>query len=118
MTKKINKNKDIFTINSYNQSGGTTAGQVNNYFAKQQRRLTDDLRQELRQAITKEDVITVEANLGDSEACAFANEIKSYLLNEEYNVKGVNITVRIPPPSGQSLYRHDNNKVMIIIGSI
>jgi hypothetical protein len=54
----------------------------------------------------------------DNEAYTFANEVKSYLINKRYSVKGVNFSVRMLPLKGQAIQRLDEHKIMVAIGSI
>jgi hypothetical protein len=108
-------NDDIFNVNSFNQQGGITAGQVN--FGLLPRHLDDSLQSQLLGVLKKDDEITITSVMGDQEALIFANEIKIYLGELGYVVKGVNQAIYNNPVIGQHFNRKPNsNQVDIIIG--
>ena len=86
------KEKTVFNVVSYNQSGGITAGQV--IIGSQPRLLTEDLKQQLKSGINsrftkygldQNSLINI-FTPPDSEAVDFGNQIKNYLKSEGYNV--------------------------------
>lgn len=91
----------VFNVTSVNQRGGITAGVVT--FKPQPRTLGDRQRNQLRQLLpdsTK--TVTIISTMGDGEALQYAQEIKKFLENEGFNVKGVDQSVSGTPMIGQA----------------
>ncbi len=91
----------IYNVNSYNQFGGITAGQVN--IGAQPRRLDDNGKAQLRQHLSKGKKITITAVLGDGEAFNFATEVMAFLQSEGYEVEGVNQSLYNKPVMGNNI---------------
>jgi excinuclease UvrABC ATPase subunit len=108
-------NKNI-NINSYNQSGGITAYNVN--IGPQDRKLTESTGQQLIDELKKrpDKEITVTAVMGDGEAFRFASQVKNFLTEKGYDPKGVNQAVYTNPVEGQIINEKDD-KIDIIIGN-
>ena len=87
---KGNKDENNIHVTSYNQKGGITANQVN-IEGKQQRHINDDLQLQLREMLKdfRENEIQMSYQVSDNEAFVFASEIKSFLENESWTVKGL-----------------------------
>ncbi len=110
--KDVSDSRNIFNVTTFNQRGGITAGQVN--VAPQPRRVNDDVRRQLRNALPRNSKVTLVAVMGDGEAFQFASEIKQFLGDEGYNVSGVDQVVYNGPVMGQSIRSRDNSFEVII----
>jgi hypothetical protein len=104
LNKRVIKNPEpnqTFLVTSHNQRGGITAGVVN--IGSQPRKLDLRLQHQLKQLLTdKTKTVTITSVLGDGEAYSFANQIKEYLIDEGYSVRGINQVVFTTPVFGQS----------------
>ena len=107
---------DNFNVNSYNQHGGITAGQVN--IGKVPRSLLPPIIQQILgiAAEYKGKKIVVSSAFGDSEAYDFALQIKSLLESNAYTVESMNQKMTVPPLKGQSFGPIDGG-VEFLIGS-
>ena len=76
----MSNDRPIFEVNSINQQGGITAGQVN--ISPQPRRLTEANMQQLRQNLPRNKKVTVVAVMGDGEAFNFAQQIRDFLAQD------------------------------------
>jgi hypothetical protein len=80
---------EIYHVESNNQSGGITAGKIENLnIGSQPRKLTPEIVKQLEEELVndREKEITVCAMMGDGEAISFANEIRDYLGDNGWNV--------------------------------
>ncbi|MEI6971019.1 MAG: hypothetical protein WCL44_05825 [bacterium] len=77
------------SVTSHNQSGGITAGKI--IVGRQPRKLDPQFKAQLERLLTHDtnQVILVDAQLGDQEAVQFAEEIKTYLESCGRKVNGV-----------------------------
>lgn len=90
----------VFNVSSTNQHGGITAGFVN--VGAQPRQVDARLRSRLQEMLPdKTKTVTVVSVMGDGEAFGFATQIKDFLTNQGYDVKGVNQSVFTAPVMGQ-----------------
>ncbi len=119
--KKINPNnmssneeKSNVTVNSYNQSGGITANQVN--IGKLARTLNVELQTQLQQLLAenKTQEISITSVMGDGEAFGFATQIKNFLEQQGFIINGVNQAVYTQAVVGQSF---NSKNLEIIIGT-
>ena len=107
----------IFNITSHGQQGGITAGQVN--FGNQQRNFNDEVAKSLKPHLpSKEKTIDLVAVMGDGEAFQFANQIKSYLEENNYMVDGVSQVVFLLPVKGLHVEETKDESIKIIIGNM
>ena len=92
-------------VSSKNQAGGITAGQVivNNNYVKPPRRLTDKTKAEFAAVLRKCDDkrVTLTHKMMDREAKAYAEEIKSHLGQNGYEVVGFSSGLFSMPSNGQ-----------------
>ena len=90
-----------FDVRSYNQQGGVTAGQIN--INRPPRTLSPQLKAQLDELLPahKDKEIKIDAQMGDSEAFQFAQEIKDYLEYNGWKVNGVNQVICDEPVMGQ-----------------
>jgi hypothetical protein len=103
----------VFNVASHNQSGGITAGVVN--VGPQPRKIDAGLMSQLTQILPeKTKKVTVTTIMGDGEAFAFATQIKDYLVQQGYDVNGVNQAVFSEPLFGQQF---DPNTLTLTIGT-
>lgn len=105
------------SVTSYNQQGGITARNVN--IQPSDRKLTTNLKQQIKELLSKYDYkkIEVTAILGDAEAFRLASQIKDYLVSEGYEIHGVNQAIYTQPVQGLSFEEPDDKGVAkIIIG--
>ena len=113
----MSKNDETnFNVTSFNQQGGITAGQVN--IGKQERHCSERFKASLAPHLPKdkEKQIVVSATLGDTEARQFAEEIKQYLEDEGYKVRGVLQVVRKKLVIGQEIVLSKDGGIEIKIG--
>lgn len=83
------KDKRVTEIKSINQSGGITAHTVN--VGAQRRQMTEKDGAQIKDVIPTDAQVTVATVFGDSEAFAFAIQVREWLLKNGYaEVKGVN----------------------------
>jgi hypothetical protein len=85
-------------INQNNTFGNNTVN-----VGAQQRHLESNLKQQLNSILNKSEPISLNASMGDGEAAMFAEEIKAHLLNEGYEVDGVNHCIWMPPQKDNQL---------------
>lgn len=109
--------EEYHQVSSTNQSGGITAHTIN--ARKSARHINQRLKAQINGLIPadKSEKIIVSSSLNDSEAFAFAKEIKDYLVSQGRNVEGVNQVITIPPAVGQDAYRDENGVFNIRVGS-
>jgi len=103
-------------INSFNQSGGITAYNVN--IGQQDRKLNNTIGQQLIDEIENrpDKTIRVTAVMGDGEAFRFASQVKNFLEQNGYEPEGVNQAVYSQPIKGQILEEKDDS-IDFIIGN-
>jgi hypothetical protein len=112
-TQEQAQRAQVFNVTSHYQSGGITAGVVN--VGPQPRKIDAGLMNQLRQILPdKTKKVTVTTIMGDSEAFAFATQIKDYLVQQGYEVNGVNQAVFSGPVFGQQF---DPNTLTFTIGT-
>lgn len=114
----MDKHNQNINVTSYNQQGGITANQV--LIGKQERHLTGELKQNLLDRLpnNKKVKIRVVSVLGDQEAFNLAQEIKTYLDNQNYQTQGVDQAIFDRPMVGQFIKEDlDNNIFEIQIGN-
>jgi len=103
LNKKIQKQAQpaqVFNVTSNNQSGGITAGVVN--VEPQTRHIDAVLVNQLQQILPdKTKTVTVTSVMGDGEAFSFATQIKDFLVQQGYDVNGVNQSIFTAPVIGQ-----------------
>ena len=102
------------TFNQNNQHGDNIMN-----IGSQPRELNIELQNQIKEVIKIDSVVNVTSVLGDGEAYNFANQIKSYLKEQGYEVNGVNQSVFSNPISGQIIEppKDNNNTYRIIIGN-
>jgi len=106
--------RSTFNVTSHNQQGGLTAGKVT--IGRPPRILDSTLKKHLLEILPgRDEQVTVESALGDSEARDFAQQICDFLRAENFNVHGVNLVVKTQPVRGQTYYKGNNT---ISIGSV
>ena len=111
-----NHNSNIINVTSFNQKGGITANQVN-IGIKRDRHINEILKRELRSHLQEKDqIIEISAIINDPEAFQFADEIKIFLEQEDYRVKGVHSTMYARPPIGNIIEARNQGGIKIIIG--
>lgn len=105
----------VYNVNSINQQGGITAGNVN--IGSQQRTVTPANRDQLRQHVPKDKKVTVVAVMGDAEAFNYAQQIFEVLKQDGYNVSGVDQALHNPPIMGQVISPKGNDSIEVIVGT-
>lgn len=111
----VSDGKSVYNVQSFNQSGGITAGQVN--IGSQPRQLNDNLRGQLRNALPRDKKVAVVSVMGDGEAFKFADEIKRFLEADGYNVSGVDQAVYTGPVVGQNIQSRGDG-LEVVIGTL
>lgn len=107
-----------FYINSNNQSGGVTAGIINNFQARPQRKLTNEARVDLLKNLGSSKKITVFSIMGDQESFILANEMLNFLKSQNLHVEGVTQCIYTVPVLGVHVKKSESNTEWeIIIGS-
>ncbi len=107
--------KNIFNVNSHNQSGGITAGIVN--LGLQPRKLDNTSAAQLTQNLSKHKKIKITSVMGDQEAFNFGHQILSYLKENGYEAEGVNQAIYSQPVVGQFIENGESDSIDIIIGT-
>lgn len=108
---------NVFKVTSNDQQGGITAGIVN-VFQKAKIQLSDENKQQMVEALTnKNSAIHVSLQSGGgSELIQFAEDIKSFLIQQGYvNISGVNTIFGFTPFQGVKI---EKNPTVIFIGSL
>lgn len=108
---------DIVNVTSHNQQGGITAYQVNIQQGDRvlNKASTDFL--EAKLAEYKPTFVEVTAVMGDQEAFRLARQIKNFLVDKGFTVKGVNQGMYTEPIQGVVLNEPDANAlVKIVVG--
>lgn len=105
----------MFNINSFNQSGGITAGVVN--LGPQPRRVDEQSGKQLLDNLKKGKKITITSVMGDQEAFNFGHQILNFLKGKGYNAEGVNQAIYSQPIIGQFIENKNPNQTDIIIGT-
>lgn len=114
MTNYEEKDKN-FSVTSYNQSGGITAGSVN--FGPKARSMDNRYGGQLQEHIPASAKVRVVSVLGDGEAFGFANQVLTWLKDNGYgSAEGVDQAVYTQPMRGQSINKKDDGTFEIIIG--
>lgn len=108
----MSKDKPVFNVTSFNQQGGITAGEVN--IGPQPRNLNSDLQTQLRSQLPSGKKVSVTAVMGDGEAFQFAQQVKDFLIDQGYEVSGVNQAIFAQPVMGQNIERGDDEYKVII----
>lgn len=97
-----NSSPTIFNVTSQNQTGGITAGIVN--FAPVGRHLNESLKKQLDETFPdSSEKIKISAQMSDSEANDFAEEIKDYLVGKGFQIIEIAQFMQSPPIIGQVL---------------
>jgi len=105
-----------YSVTSYNQMGGITAGSVN--FGPQARQMNDQLGSHLKELIPTDAQVRVISLLGDGEAFGFANQVLQWLKSNGYdNVNGVDQAVYSQPVMGQNINKKSDTDYELIIGT-
>ncbi len=120
---KMDKNqneKKTFNVASYNQQGGITAGEVNigslpRVFTQEVAVKLDSVLSEIK--ADKKKTITVICAMGDSESYNFAEQIKKYLEETGWSVRGITQAVRNKPIKGVAVYLRPDGDVDINVGN-
>jgi len=104
-------------MNNYNQHNQYGNNIMN--FGPQPRELDTPLKQQLRTIIHSGSIVKITSVLGDGEAYGFANQIKTFLENEGYQVDGVNQAIYSGPITGQIIEppQGEDKTFKIIIGN-
>lgn len=107
---------EIYNVESNNQSGGITAGKIENVnIGDVGRHLDEDSANELINYIPKGKEVSISYPNGDGEAYKFALEIKKRLEQEGYTVFGLNVAYYTKMFYGQSRSVHPDNDNTIVI---
>lgn len=106
---------NMFNINSYNQSGGITAGVVN--LGTHPRKVDDQSGKQLLENLQKEKKIVITSVMGDQEAFNFGHQILNFLKEKGYNAEGVNQAIYSKPIIGQFIENQKVEQTDIIIGN-
>lgn len=109
-------NKSQYNINSFGQTGGITAGQVNIHKPIGRTALTDSDKTILLNELMKSDTIEVVTVFSDPEAYNYAELILNYLINNNYKAKGVNPAMYAKPITGLHVNRINSEKIKVIVG--
>lgn len=88
------------SVTSYNQMGGITAHTVN--VGRASRTINDGLRNQILNELPRDKPITVLGLLGDPESCLLAEQIHSYLKDNDFPLTedGISQSVFSPTPKG------------------
>jgi len=110
-------NDNTFNVNSYNQQGGITAGQVN--IGKVKRRISPAFAAQTLDFAHKYQgrKIRVISAMGDAESFNFATQIKSLLEFNGYKVDGVDQVMTVPPLTGEHIGETQDGGIEFRIGS-
>ena len=117
LNKSINPDQkgQTINVNSYNQSGGITAGIVN--FAPQGRKIDRAFENELDNTFTNpSEKILISAQMSDHEANDFAEEIRKYLNLKGFKISEVGQFMQMPQVIGQELFTERDGTRHIKIG--
>lgn len=114
---------EVYNVESINQSGGITAGKIENLnIGSSPRKLTAGMAKQLGEELAsdKEKEITVSAMMGDAEAINFAYEIKDYLKTNGWNV-GTDMTIHflmasIQQPRSLEIIDKEDGNIDLIVG--
>jgi len=113
-----NESEKPIHVESHNQSGGITAYQVN--IQPTDRQLSNATAKKIADYLKGIGSPTVQVNaiMGDGEAFRFAEQIKSFVGSEGFNVEGVNQALYTAPMKGITI--DDSKKpyrITIVIGN-
>lgn len=111
---------NTFNVTSNDQQGGITAGIVN-IFQRAKIEMSREDKQQITETLKdKNNAIYVSLQSGgESELIQFAEDIKSFLIQQGFtNVLGVNTILGFTPFKGVHIERKSNNESVIFIGSL
>jgi|GEM_PF-2122185 len=105
----------IFNVTSQNQTGGITAGIVN--FAPQGRKLNPEVKKQLDELFPDtNEKVKISAQMSDSEANDYAEEIKDYLVSKGFHITEIGQFIQSPPIIGQALVTDRDGTKHIKVG--
>lgn len=117
---EIKNTGSIFNVTSNDQQGGITAGIVN-IFQKAKIGLSEENKIKITDALkNKNNTIHVSLQVGGGgELIQFAEDIKSFLIQEGYtNVVGVNSIMGFSPFRGVNIEKKSDTESVIFVGSL
>lgn len=106
----------IFNVNSNNQHGGITAGQIN--VGTIARHLIGEYKIELDKILpTDKEKGIIISHVNDAEAKSFAYEVKNYLEQNGYKVVNILNILAGDPVRGWGIGPEENGNIKLIIGA-
>jgi len=118
LTLVANKNtNEVYDVESYNQSGGITAGKIENVnIGEQTKHFNSEFAKQIEANLPsdKNKTIVIDSSF-DGRAYQYANEMKQYFIQKGWKIEGVGQRLYANPLTGINMYKDADGDVTEIV---